>query len=472
MHIPRTRGSSLVPLTAAVGLIATAVLTGAGAAAAAPGPGKPPAPEPRPAPPAAWERDALPAGDGWAASGTGTTGGSAADAEHTFTVTTWEEFRDALGGGRTGPNPNRTPTLIRVQGTINANDTAEGARLTCDDYADPEYSFEEFLATYDPEVWGTATPSGPLEEARERSQANQAAQIRQYIGSNVTIVGVGRDARIVGANLQVRAASNVIIRNLTLSDAYDCFPSWAPTDAGGTWNSEYDNLWLYGATNVWVDHVTFDDGEHPPSALPDAFGAKYEVHDGLLDITNGADLITVSYNRFEEHDKTSLVGSSNTRFTDRGLLRVTYHHNLWIDQGQRLPRVRFGDVHVYNNHYVWTSPQAAASAAYAWGAGVESRIVAEQNLFTLAEGQDPATLVHDWGGTVLEATGSLVERPRTRPQQLDLVGLHNAAAEPDLGTVAGWTPTLYTSIAPARDVRRLVDAHAGAGRLPGAGPRR
>ncbi len=61
----------------------------------------------------------------------------------------------------------------------------------------------------------------------------------------------------------------------------------------------------------------------------------FEVHDGLLDITNGSDLITVSYNRFEDHDKVMLIGSTNNpNRGDRGKLRVTLHHNLFEDMGQ------------------------------------------------------------------------------------------------------------------------------------------
>src|SRR4051812_47844195 len=93
------------------------------------------------------------------------------------------------------------------------------------------------------------------------------------------------------------------------------------------------------------------------SRWPRVYGAKFEVHDGLLDVTNNADLITVSWNEFRDHDKVNLIGSSNTRLTDRGTLRATFHHNLYENVGQRTPRVRFGDVHVYNNYYV--EPDAA-----------------------------------------------------------------------------------------------------------------
>jgi pectate lyase len=43
--------------------------------------------------------------------------------------------------------------------------------------------------------------------------------------------------------------------------------------------------------------------------------------------TNASDLLTVSYNRLHDRDKTMLIGSSDSRITDRGKLRVTVHHN-------------------------------------------------------------------------------------------------------------------------------------------------
>jgi pectate lyase len=410
-------------------------------------------------------RQVLGATNGWAAAGGGTTGGAAADAAHTYVVRTWDEFRAALGG--TAARGDTTPRLVYVAGTLDANTRPGGDSIGCDDYADPEFSLDAYLETYDPRVWGRdAEPSGPLEDARVRSAANQTAQVRQFVGSNVTIAGLGRHARIVGANLVARDSRNVIVRNVRLSDAYDCFPQWDPTDGEtGSWNSEYDNLWLYGSRNVWVDHVTFDDGEHPPAELETLLGAKFEVHDGLLDITNASDLVTVSYNRFGVHDKVMLIGSSDSRVTDRGLLRVTVHHNLFLDPGQRVPRVRFGDVHVYDNHYVYTGAFTGAGEPYAWGVGVESEIVAEQNVFTLARGQNPADLVRNWGGTAIQATGTLVGRGRAAPVPLDLVALHNAAHDPDLAPVVSWTPTLHDPIDPAIAVPAIVAAQAGAGRL-------
>jgi|GEM_PF-699844 len=427
-------------------------------------------------------RETLPAGDGWASwSGTtypegrvvqaaGTTGGAAADAAQVYVVDTWTELRDALGGraGATGTTARTVtePRIVYVRGTIDAFAEPDGTRLTCDELggqvtvadSGQPFSMADYIAHFDPEgPWGRADPSGPLEEARVAAAAVQARRTQQHIGSNVTLVGVGDDARVVGANLRIRDASNVIVRNLTLSDAYDCFPQWDPGDTdAGNWNSAYDNLSVWTSTSVWVDHLTLDDGEHPPATIGTVYGRPYEIHDGLLDITHGSDLVTVSWTHFDDHDKTSLVGSSDSRTQDRGQHRVTYHHNLWTDIGQRAPRVRFGDVHVYNNVYEQTR---ADGYEYTLGAGVESSIVAEENVFDLAPGVDPGRVVAGWNGTVLRASGSLV-----RGEPVDLVAAFNATSTTPLRDEARWTPgDHYTpQVQPAAQAAGAVRAEAGA----------
>ena len=149
---------------------------------------------------------------------------------------------------------------------------------------------------------------------------------------------------------------NVIVRNLTFRDTRDCFPRWDPNDNSpdsppGNWNSLYDSVSLQRSENVWVDHNTFTDEPNVDSTQPLYFGRPYQVHDGQLDITSGSDLVTVSRNVFTEHGKTMLIGSSNTSTTDPGKLRVSVHHNVFRNVQERAPRVRFGQVHVYNNLY-------------------------------------------------------------------------------------------------------------------------
>ena len=152
------------------------------------------------------------------------------------------------------------------------------------------------------------------------------------VRSNKSILGIGSDARLLGVGLVIGTSAtrgqirNVIVRNITFEKAR------APLDGVAV---------SYGATNVWVDHCNFlSDREH-----------GVDFYDGLLDITNAADFVTVSWSRFSEHYKTSLVGSDDGATGDAGHLTVTYHHNSFINSGGRNPSVRFGLVHVFNNDY-------------------------------------------------------------------------------------------------------------------------
>lgn len=53
-----------------------------------------------------------------------------------------------------------------------------------------------------------------------------------------------------------------------------------------------------------------------------------------------------------QQPKGSLVGhSDNNGDEDTGHLRVTYHHNSWINVNSRLPSIRFGTGHVYSSCY-------------------------------------------------------------------------------------------------------------------------
>ncbi|MFE4062247.1 polysaccharide lyase family 1 protein [Streptomyces sp. NPDC059096] len=401
------------------------------------------------------ERAALAPGDGWASTGSGTTGGRAADAEHVYTVTTWAQFRAALAKAA------GAPSIIRVKGTLDALSDEQGNTRTCADYAAPGYSFDQYLADYDPAVWGYENPvSGEQEDLRAASAKRQSAQIMAYVPADTTVIGIGGDARILGGSLQVKNVDNVIVRNLTFEDTYDCFPQWDPTDGDvGEWNSEYDNMVVYGTTRVWVDHNTFTDGRHPDSEQPRYFGRLYQQHDGELDIVRGADLVTVSWNVFADHDKTMLIGNSDgAAATDRGKLRVTLHHNQFKNVKERAPRVRFGQVDTYNNHYV---AQEADGYGYSFGIGFESRLVAEKNAFTLAAGVNRAKILKKWSEAPVTTADNYVNG---RP--VDLLAVHNAGIpEETLRPDAGWTPVLRTAVDPPRSVPRVVDSGAGAGKL-------
>ncbi|MGW5499075.1 pectate lyase family protein [Streptomyces sp. KAI 90] len=398
-------------------------------------------------------RQTLPAGDGWASHGTGTTGGADADRDRVFTVSTWAEFRAALAVEGTAPR------IVKVRGTIDA--VSEG----CEAFAEPGYDFDAYLEKYSPENWGRETdlsdePDDSPEGLRRASAARQDRSIKANVPANTTIIGVGRNAGLKGASLQIKDVDNVIVRNLTFESPVDCFPQWDPTDGDkGNWNSEYDSAVVHGSTHVWLDHNTFTDGEHPDSAAPTYFGMLYQQHDGQLDIVKGADYVTASWNVFTEHDKTILIGNSDSESTaavDRGHLRTTFHHNLFKNLVERAPRVRFGQVDVYNNHFV-----AGADHSYSFGIGKESQLVAEHNAFTLPDGVSPAKVLKKWSEAPVTAAHN-----RVNGRTVDLIAAHNAEnpATP-LRSGAGWTPTLRTEVLPARAVPFVVDRGAGAGRL-------
>lgn len=415
-------------------------------------------------------RQTLRPDNGWAASGSGVTGGSAAVDAQVYVVTNRAELIAALNNGvpsSTSPStPSNEAKIIYVQGTIDANVDDANQPLACTDYYRNEFTIESFLATYDPAVWGRDDePSGPVEDARIASRNAQQARVRIRIGSNTTIVGLGRDAAIRGAWFDIRGTagvansrSNIIVRNLTFRDTFDCFPAWDPTDGElGSWNSQYDSISLRDSNNVWIDHNTFEDRATADDTLPLYFGVLFQVHDGLVDITNASDLVTVSWNRFRNHDKTMLIGSSDSAAADRGKLRVTLHHNSFERIGQRAPRVRFGQVHLYNNLY---DVRATPNYGYSWGVGIESAIFAEENFFIADRSFTVDQIIDRFNGTALSASGTLVIGPRVR-NPADVIAAWNAVNEPDLGFDAGWVPTLNFELLPAWTTPLLVPLFAG-----------
>ncbi|HSB01924.1 MAG TPA: hypothetical protein VLE49_14840 [Anaerolineales bacterium] len=416
-------------------------------------------------------RETLPPNDGWAAFGTGTTGGSLADPSQVYVVTNRAELIAALNNGvpsSTSPsNPSDMPKIIYVDGTIDMNVDDDNQPLACEDYYRDGYTLEAFLATYDPAVWGRTAPTGPLEAARLTSRNTQQARVRIRIGSNTTIVGLDKHATIRGGWFDIRGSStvnrtNIIIRNLTFEDTFDCFPEWSPTDGElGSWNALYDAISLRNTDHVWVDHNTFMDRETADDKLPQYFGVLYQVHDGLLDITNASDFVTVSWNRFENHDKVMLIGSSDSASADRGKLNVTLHHNLFEEVGQRVPRVRFGKVHVYNNYYEIDNPD---NYVYSWGVGIESAIYAENNFFRVKKhtGITPDRFITRLNGTAIHESGTQLNSPsRSGHHIIDVLAAYNAVNDPDLLSDVGWTPTLFIDLMETRDVFHVVPSGAG-----------
>lgn len=234
------------------------------------------------------------------------------------------------------------------------------------------------------------------------------------VGSHTTVIGVGSNSGLTGGGFRVKKGTNVIFRNLRLSK------SPAPTDL----------IELQTSTNIWVDHNTFSsDLDHDK-----------DFYDGQLDMNHGTDFVTVSWNIFTEHFKTSLVGGSdNTGDEDSGHLRVTYHHNLFQNVNSRTPSLRFGTAHIFSNYF-----------NSVFDSGVDSRdgaqTLVENNVFNSVKKPIETTLNGGFSN------------------QRDNI-FTNSTLDPDLavGTLTS-VPYSFTQDA-ANTVVSIVNANAGAGKV-------
>lgn len=398
---------------------------------------------------------AEPASVGWATVDGATTGGGDTAP---IVVTSRAELVAALGGDNLANGSNDTPTVIVIDGQIDLTADVAGQPQGADAFADPAYDEAAYIAAYDPEVYGRDTePAGPLEDAREASEQAQKAHTMIRVGSNKTLIGLP-GAKLINGTLLIKGASNIIIRNIAFEDSWDFFPQWDATDGSkGNWNAEYDLISIENdATHIWVDHCSFSDGARPDDAIPEVFGRVHQHHDGLIDVKNGASLITLSNNHFFDHDKTHIIGSSDKRVDDMGKLKVTLTGNWYENVKQRLPRVRYGEVHVFGNLYTPTA-SGPYKFDYAFGAGMEGRALSEANAFVLPEAITADKIIKHFKGERIEDRGSLVNGV-----SVDLVSVYNDAnPKKPLSAGVDWTPPYAYTLADPATLAETIPAVAG-----------
>ncbi|MFC5462712.1 pectinesterase family protein [Massilia niabensis] len=351
-------------------------------------------------------RQSAPA-DGWASQAGGTVGGANAVDSQIYTVTNRAQLLAAIQNG--GINSK----IIKLSGVL---DMSEGQPYT--------------------------------------SSADQAARGAVRLKSNTTLIG-DANSGIVNGHIILSNVSQVIIRNLKFVNPCDVAPVWDPNDgATGNWNSAFDAISVTGSTHVWIDHNSFTDAPRTDNFLAVENGKVKQCHDGAVDITNASDYVTVSYNVFGEHNKNNLVGGGDSATGDEGKLRVTFSNNVFRDVASRAPRVRYGQVHLFNNYYAGSKSHPVYRTSYYVGVGHAAKILSNNNVFEVAGATTCADVVDNFGGTIPGAfkdTGSLL----------------NAKALGACGvpTTVTWTPPYPFSARPIALVKANALAQAGGGKL-------
>jgi len=275
-------------------------------------------------------------GSGGAAATGGTTGGGGCTAPPTSALVGWASVS---GGGvdTTTGGGSATPVVVTNLSDFNAAATGTGAAV----------------------IWVKGTITGSVK-----------------IGSNKTIAGVCGGA--LHGHVEVNGSTNVIFSNLSIIGygVGDCSldPDYDPSTGCSSGN---DAMTVQkNAHHIWIDHCDISDGT-----------------DGNLDITNGANYVTVSWTKFHYTPRTDtqgsdstgaaghrfsdLVGGSDSATGDAGNLNITWHHDWWADNVvERQPRVRFGKNHLFNN--LWSS----TASNYCVRAGIQAQILVESSVFT------------------------------------------------------------------------------------------
>lgn len=305
------------------------------------------------------------------------------------TVTTRAELLSAISKGG----------LIYIKGMIDMSDgmlpdEAGGSTTKLDEFVKTKdstfSSYNDFYTKYtgactettNDKSSSSTTQSGESLYRKNLWTLNKAYQkiVCLELNDNTAIIGNDSSSGIKGGSIQINGKKNIIIRNLTIEDAYDPFPHHEKNDG---FNAELDGICIQGNTeNIWIDHCTLKDTMHCKitNVVNSKTGHdKWQTYDGLCDIKGNAKSVTVSYCRFVNHDKTMLIGSDDTENVTV-TRQVTLHHNYFLNCGQRLPMVRITNVHVFNNFYD-TDSDKYYDQQYAIGVRAKALIVAENNYF-------------------------------------------------------------------------------------------
>lgn len=207
--------------------------------------------------------------------------------------------------------------------------------------------------------------------------------------ANVTIEGIGPNAEVFAFGFSIVRSSNIVVRNLHFRNhTDDAILVQGDADDPQNMHGPLPNINQGGrniangvmSVNTWITHNRF---------TVDAANA-----DGHVDYARST-YFTQSFNVFTRNGRGGLSGNgvNNPHF------RGTYHNNHYIDTNSRAPRLRAGEIHIFNNFYDYSSHH---THDYAIGAGHHAHVIAEGNYFSNT--RRPFIISNQGnGGTILTA---------------------------------------------------------------------
>ncbi|KAI1131873.1 polysaccharide lyase family 1 protein [Nemania abortiva] len=325
------------------------------------------------------------------------------------------------GGGATTTTTTRatSTTLTTTTRTTTGGGGGGGSTGACDS---PNYSLQGYGAGTTGGGSGsgtTVTSCSALSSAAAKGGVITISGVLDGCGiidlvGGTTVVGSGSRSGLTNGGFRVKEASNVIIRNLYFHD---------PPEGKDLVEIQY-------SSNVWVDHNDFS---------TEGITGDKDYYDGLLDITHGSDFITVSWNKFHDHWKGSLVGHSDSNAgEDSGKLHVTYHHNYWNNINSRLPSFRFGTGHVYSSCFE-NNPTSGINSR------MGAQMLIEENYFSSTKLAIVTDLDSDEDGYAVDRNNVFVD------------------STTEITQVGSLTPPYSYTLNPASCICSMVKSYAGLG---------
>ncbi len=172
------------------------------------------------------------------------------------------------------------------------------------------------------------------------------------VGSNKTLIGIGDQASFNRIGLVIQCQSNIIIRNIKFTmknvpaTRVDEYKIYAPDGVNTVGDPDCIGIQADAESvpeaqrisqHIWIDHCEFYNEDID----------NKDRYDGLIDNKNNVQNMTISWCYFHNHSKALLSGKGSSDVYNR---TITYHHNYFYHiNGSRLPLLRFGQHHYFNN---------------------------------------------------------------------------------------------------------------------------